>query len=447
MPEQNDILEMPDILDDLQDDIINDPIQDPDDASDQNEADYAAAAAAIEDDLSASADKEAEMVQEDLDEDPITEIPETAVIQDPAIEPDSQDQMDELIMQPEMPEMDADVMEALQAEQIPELPNADEGQMESSGGVSGEQEGSQQDLDAGNTEPQISAEPDRVTDRDGTETPDMQKTDMDASSLPDADQPDPLTIQVVDANVFAAMESMEPGTAYVVTGDNLESPVLVYPDENGNMHAVDTFYAVDGGFLISGSEAEPFMIDPVTGNPVPPMESVADYIDSRVMDMSGDIFETVQQDMEMTDFETTVQDMEAGNFEASMDTGMDAGSFLSDSVDADPRSDAPEYDPADTGSLDIPETDRHQDFLPDNDLMSSEQELMGQDTVTAENIQQDTAEDVKMDMISYDYSDDLGNDMDLPEDDYTDRSGYDEPDYDWSSDSEDDDWEQREDDK
>jgi len=444
MPEQNDILEMTDILDHLQDDILNDPIQDLDDASDLNAADYAAAAAALEDDMSAPVDTEPE--KEDLEAGSMEDIPETAAALDPVTGTDSQDLMDELITQPEVTEMSADVTEGFQTELNSDLSDTVEGQMESPEEIADGLEDIQQDFGVGNNESHITTELDGLTDRDPADTADIQTQDMDVSPFHDFDQQDSLAIRVVDANEFAAIEIMEPGTAYVVTGDNLESPVLVYPDENGNMHAADTFYAVDGGFLVSGPDAEPSIIDPVTGDTVQSIEAVADYIDSRVMDMTGDLYESVQQDLEMTDFEASAQDLEAGNFEATMDTGIDTDSFLPDSVDAFPRSDTPEYDPVDTGFQDAPETDRYQDFLPDNDLMSSELDLRGQDTVTAENMQQETEADVGMDMFSYDNSNDFENGMDQSESDYADDAGYDEPLSDWSSDFEEYDWEQREED-
>ena len=112
---------------------------------------------------------------------------------------------------------------------------------------------------------------------------------------------DPFSINIVDINDFASVQ-VEPGAAYVVTGEELDNPVLVYPDENGNIHAVDSFYLVDG-MLMSGSEIDPLSLDPVTGDAAQTIENVMDYIDSRMMDNTDSSFENIMNDLENTSFE------------------------------------------------------------------------------------------------------------------------------------------------
>ena len=112
---------------------------------------------------------------------------------------------------------------------------------------------------------------------------------------------DPFSINIVDINDFASVQ-VEPGAAYVVTGEGLDNPVLVYPDENGNIHAVDSFYLVDG-MLMSGSEIDPLSLDPITGDAAQPIENVMDYIDSRMMDSTDSSFENIMNDLENTSFE------------------------------------------------------------------------------------------------------------------------------------------------
>jgi len=131
---------------------------------------------------------------------------------------------------------------------------------------------------------------------------------------------DTLSINVIDIKNFESVR-IEPGTAYVVSGEGLDNPVLVYPDENGNIHTVDSFYSVDG-VLISGPETDLYTLDPVTGKEMQPMENVIDDLDAQVMDKMELSFPEIREDLENT------------SFESQMDTGLTDDSTLQDDMEA-----------------------------------------------------------------------------------------------------------------